>query len=607
MGTSIGNSNAIPFNKSRIRNSAMKSLILWYDIAKQQATNEGMAATPMLRDLSGNGHDATCYNFAWSGMSGIGGYAISPFNNWIANTNVTFTVQSNYKCTIVSGSSGKQSLGIRASYYNNFILNISISNINSSQVSIYMLQGDDVADIRCTITKEGTYAINLEYNEQASYNQVLISGLCTVEILPEYPNALVSDGVDDYAMVQNKYAVDFTYKNKYNSLWLINSSRATGTIEKSKITITSISNLSIQVYYQCTNSQIAFNVPKTKVKITGLTDGQTMSYYASSPSFEEILIDSDGIYELPTFESNGNGMYYGFRCNKLQDTCNITIEQLPINKSLILTKEQGFTVLAKRKWIGDINSHSQGFASKISNASFVDGAFCFEGVEGSGSAPFNRTFDNLASGGATGVNYISSFVDDDFTFMTSKRYNSVEFKNIGDGVDTDALAIFRLATETNNFYSNIALYSFLLFDRDLTDNEIEWVKKNMIEGGGVMKYDWARRPWKAYFSEGGDNRGTGSVTSYRLTVNAVRSLARVFETIVSLPSMQSYRIKVSNLPEGVSIYYSGHLNNKETNILTISKDGIYEIPPIETNSIYIGFRFDKKFENENVIIQQLLS
>lgn len=71
MGTSIANSNAIPFNKSHIRNSVMKSLILWYDIAKQQATNESMAATPMLRDLSGNGHDATCYNFAWSGMSGI--------------------------------------------------------------------------------------------------------------------------------------------------------------------------------------------------------------------------------------------------------------------------------------------------------------------------------------------------------------------------------------------------------------------------------------------------------------------------------------------------------------------------------------------------------
>ena len=41
--------------------------------------------------------------------------------------------------------------------------------------------------------------------------------------------------------------------------------------------------------------------------------------------------------------------------------------------------------------------------------------------------------------------------------------------------------------------------------------------------------------------------------------------------------------------------------------MTISKDGIYEIPPIETESIFVGFSSDKKFENENVIIQQLLS
>lgn len=122
-----------------------------------------------------------------------------------------------------------------------------------------------------------------------------------------------------------------------------------------------------------------------------------------------------------------------------------------------------------------------------------------------------------------------------------------------------------------------------------------------------MKYDWSRRPWYSYLTTSGDNRGTGTVTSYRLTINSVAYTVRVFETIVSLPSMQSYRIKVSNLPEGISLIYSGVINGKSTDILTISKDGIYEIPPIETESIYVGFSFDKTFENENVIIQQLLS
>lgn len=50
--------------------SVNEHMVLWYDIKRQGATNESMASNPVLRDLSGNGHDATCYNFAWSGMSG---------------------------------------------------------------------------------------------------------------------------------------------------------------------------------------------------------------------------------------------------------------------------------------------------------------------------------------------------------------------------------------------------------------------------------------------------------------------------------------------------------------------------------------------------------
>lgn len=76
MGTSIGNANAIPFIRGNTRDSIMKSLVCWYDIGKQQCTNESMAANPVLADLSGNGHDIECFNFGWAGMSGIGGVCI---------------------------------------------------------------------------------------------------------------------------------------------------------------------------------------------------------------------------------------------------------------------------------------------------------------------------------------------------------------------------------------------------------------------------------------------------------------------------------------------------------------------------------------------------
>lgn len=37
-------------------------------------TNEQMAANPVWVDKTGNGHDLQLKNFAWGGMSGVGGY-----------------------------------------------------------------------------------------------------------------------------------------------------------------------------------------------------------------------------------------------------------------------------------------------------------------------------------------------------------------------------------------------------------------------------------------------------------------------------------------------------------------------------------------------------
>lgn len=53
---------------SRLRDS----LILWYNIEKQAATNRMMSSSPYIIDLSEHGFNATCYNFAWNSTdSGI--------------------------------------------------------------------------------------------------------------------------------------------------------------------------------------------------------------------------------------------------------------------------------------------------------------------------------------------------------------------------------------------------------------------------------------------------------------------------------------------------------------------------------------------------------
>lgn len=54
-----------------ILQSIFDAMVLWYDPERQGATNENMTENPVLTDLSGNGHDATCYNFEWTENSGI--------------------------------------------------------------------------------------------------------------------------------------------------------------------------------------------------------------------------------------------------------------------------------------------------------------------------------------------------------------------------------------------------------------------------------------------------------------------------------------------------------------------------------------------------------
>lgn len=63
---------ALPGHKPDAMPSAIRSsLVCWYSPKRQGCTNENMAQTPVLRDLSGRGLHMTCHNFTWTTQSGI--------------------------------------------------------------------------------------------------------------------------------------------------------------------------------------------------------------------------------------------------------------------------------------------------------------------------------------------------------------------------------------------------------------------------------------------------------------------------------------------------------------------------------------------------------
>lgn len=174
-------------------------------------TNEQMATNPVWVDKTGNGHDLQMKNFAWKGMSGVGGYEMN-FNLWGNNVPNVPDISMSTTTTSVSVSVGN-------STYNNNLIYIHINNwdINKNhwlKVTSTYEDGDlaflfykDSNTKKIGLPANG-YVNILAYPEfKGSYMYISTTfnkqGSFTIEQLPLYPGALVFDGVDDYGTCDN--------------------------------------------------------------------------------------------------------------------------------------------------------------------------------------------------------------------------------------------------------------------------------------------------------------------------------------------------------------------------------------------------------------------
>lgn len=68
------------------------------------------------------------------------------------------------------------------------------------------------------------------------------------------------------------------------------------------------------------------SIKKVKIKVTNSIPG---FYFGNKPANQIIDLSTDGIYEIPSYNSPNDVTQYGFRCSNVNDSCNITIEQIP--------------------------------------------------------------------------------------------------------------------------------------------------------------------------------------------------------------------------------------------------------------------------------------
>lgn len=180
-------------------------------------TNEILKANPYLQDHSGNNRPLKLNNFLFAAMSGVGGYEY----NWL---------DSALFITYLSGARGDGTITDNTITINNVKVSsgvietrvnspskkykVRVTGITSNETLRYIVYGDtslgELATIIFDMKKDGEYELPAS-TYSATYNmkwQVIAASYphtcnITIEQIPAYPNALVTDGVDDYGVVEN--------------------------------------------------------------------------------------------------------------------------------------------------------------------------------------------------------------------------------------------------------------------------------------------------------------------------------------------------------------------------------------------------------------------
>lgn len=127
-------------------------------------------------------------------------------------------------------------------------------------------------------------------------------------------------------------------ENYAGGRWVRSTDRADLTWTSYSVNITSVKVASTQLYYQSYAEQPSFIVPSYKIKVYGLKDGQTLSYRQATSEGQQLYkISEDGTYTLPSFPFKADRDWYGFTLNKVQESCDITIEQIPEYEGYLVT------------------------------------------------------------------------------------------------------------------------------------------------------------------------------------------------------------------------------------------------------------------------------
>lgn len=371
------------------------------------------------------------------------------------------------------------------------------------------------------------------------------------------------------------------YKENYNSAKYrkFKGSRAVFTNTDNSIHITESLDSSPFIETQNTQSAKAYSI-----KVTGLKPGIALEYRYVLPDVEglrTITIVEDGVYNLP---QTGNS-FNGFRFTGYLGACNITIQQIPEYEGAIVTD--------------GIDDYL-----KLDKVGYKVGTVIIKYVPISIHAGWNTVFDTYNDVYENKcLMFYNGSVDNWGSTMKRKIVNdySVFVSDTPKNVDVPLYLGARYEKRVKD-YLNMALYSIAIYDRALSDQEIQEVI-NFINYGTTNPIFALNFDNFAYRAVDYPDFATGKVTTNKIVVDSTTETFNGAIAVAMNPEadtgepieVPSYKIKVTGLNQysvGEGNWAVGLMgmmidSTKDPWTYPISKDGVYDIPAISlSDGIY---------------------
>ena len=324
----------------------------------------------------------------------------------------------------------------------------------------------------------------------------------------------------------------------------------------------------------------------SKIKVTGLTSDNQLEYgYIPSSEGKRIMmsIPKDGIYDLPESVDSQVELNIGFFLRNAL-TKNVVIEQIPLYEGAIVT--DGVDDYLKLDKVG----------YKIGT---IIVKYKFLSPEKLG---WQYIFDTKNTRNYLAYEYRSAISQQVLLDNFNNRGDIGDYHFISlDGPRNVTTPLYIAASSNITDYMSMALYSIAIYDRALSDQEVQEVI-NFINYGTTNPIFALNFDNFAYKAVDYPDFATGKVTTNKIVVDSTTKGLSGELAIAISPSnaldpiyVPSYKIKVTGLNQysvGEGNWAVGLMgmmidSTKDPWTYPISKDGVYDIPAISlSDGIY---------------------